>query len=99
MATIKIKNPDYVEGSGSNKWVPISNYIKTNLDNVIITTGNGSKYLANDGTYKSILEDAPSDNYKYARYNGSWRKLQLSDFDLTVSSSDINKLQGVTGNV
>lgn len=60
MATIKIKNPEYVEGE-SNKWITLSTLIKSEADEIITKEGDGTKYLADDGTYKEVITDIPSD--------------------------------------
>ena len=54
MATIKIKNPEYIEGGDKNKWITMSTIIKSKADDIIIDEGDGSKYLSDDGTYKEV---------------------------------------------
>ena len=56
MLTVKIKNPNYVEG-GSDKWIPISALTQSIADGIVVNDGDGTKYLADDGVYKEVITD------------------------------------------
>lgn len=56
MATIKIKNPNYVEGQ-SDKWIPISTFVQSKSDKIVTNEGDGTKYLSDDGTYKEVITE------------------------------------------
>lgn len=55
MATIKIKNPDYIEGSGVDKWISVPTLNVSEADKIITTKGDGTKYLSDDGSYKEVV--------------------------------------------
>lgn len=55
------------------------------IESTLVTDGDGSQYLSNDGTYKTLdltngvdgylLDDAPSDGTTYGRKNGAWTEV------------------------
>ena len=56
--------------------------IKEQRQLVLDTSGDGTRFLANDGSYKEIepgISDAPSDGNLYARKNKAWELLNNSD--------------------
>lgn len=63
MAVIKIKNPEYIEGGESDKWIPITMVTQSDADKIIITDGDGTKYLADDGTYKTVVTEVDLSPY------------------------------------
>lgn len=56
MATIKFKNPNYVEGE-SDKWLSLNTLIQAESDKIVTDQGDGTKYLSDDGTYKEVVTD------------------------------------------
>lgn len=70
-----------------------TNADKSKVDK-LITNGNGTKYLANDGTYKTIssggggIPEAPIDNKAYARKNSEWAEtLTKAEIESAIQSA------------
>lgn len=81
MATIKFKNPNYVEGE-SDKWLSLNTLIQAESDKIVTDQGDGTKYLSDDGTYKEVVTDLTD----YATKN--YVTEQVNNIDLTEYLTD-----------
>lgn len=94
MATIKIKNPEYVEGE-SNKWIPLSKFVQSTADKVVKNDGDGTKYLANDGKYKTISFDGLATE-EWVEEQGYLTEYVDTVYDDTEIKERLDSLESVT---
>ena len=59
------------------------------------SSGDGTRFLANDGTYKpvdlsNVVTEAPSDDVVYGRKNGEWTEVEASPYSSIIAGDHIN---------